>query len=449
MAQALRGTTSRLRATAMPSGDGHHDATRSATVVPAATGWGLPFTTTRPGGRSSGRRVCIRVARAAWTPAWHLAQEPARAGSATNRPGPKGAMHRAARRHRPWRPRPPRSAGPGGSPAGSGRWPGRARRRPPPAVVPRWARCRGSPDAVPRSTSPSDHLGEPRHDAMRVAQQLVDGAGGHGGVEAPFLDRGADHDGAVPARHDVDRGALHHARAPCGTTPGRAGSARRRRIWPLTGRTGGTAPRGSPSSWADQRPAASTTARGVRGSSPPSRRTPGTVPPGLEGRRTACPVDRRRRRPSPRRAAPRRAGGCRPGGRRGPRSRRARRARWSARGAGRGGRSATAPRGRGRVGTRRAPAPRPGRRRRPPRPASPWCGSRRGGPRPGQLGGEGRPAAAPTRGPGTSRDSSPWWTSLTGASIPAAAHDAPRPGRGRPRPPSCPGRPPARPRPGR
>ena len=75
--------------------------------------------------------------------------------------------------------------------------------------------------------------------------------------------------------------------------------------------------------------------------------------------------------------------------------------------------------------------PRPGRRRRPPPPASPRCGSRWADPTlGGELGGEARASGAPTPGSRARRGSSPWWTSLTGASIPAAAHDAPRPGSG-------------------
>ena len=78
----------------------------------------------------------------------------------------------------------------------------------------------------------------------------------------------------------------------------------------------------------------------------------------------------------------------------------------------------------------RAPRSKPGRRRRRPPPASPRCGSRWACP---------RHRAARPRTPATdSADararaksgSSPWCTSLTGASIPAAAHDAPRPGVG-------------------
>ena len=88
-------------------------------------------------------------------------------------------------------------------------------------------------------------------------------------------------------------------------------------------------------------------------------------------------------------------------------------------------------------------APRPGpRRRRRPR-ASPWCDTRWTDPRPrlssaanaGQRRADAKAKA--------SSGSSPWCTSLTGASIPAAAHEAPRPGSGSttatvmPRPATC------------
>ncbi len=48
------------------------------------------------------------------------------------------------------------------------------------------------------------HLGDVGQQAVGLAQQLVDAAGGDRGVEAPLLDRGADDQAAVGARHQVD-----------------------------------------------------------------------------------------------------------------------------------------------------------------------------------------------------------------------------------------------------
>ncbi len=48
------------------------------------------------------------------------------------------------------------------------------------------------------------HLGDVGQQAVGLAQQLVDAAGGDRGVEALLLDRGADDQAAVGARHQVD-----------------------------------------------------------------------------------------------------------------------------------------------------------------------------------------------------------------------------------------------------
>ena len=104
----------------------------------------------------------------------------------------------------------------------------------------------GEPGRRPAVVSPSSSSVTPGHDPVRVAQELVDGPGGDRGVEAPFLDGGAHHHGAVEARDEVDRRALHDGAHGPGHDRGARGAGRRRRICPFTGRTGGAAPGGQP-----------------------------------------------------------------------------------------------------------------------------------------------------------------------------------------------------------
>ena len=147
--------------------------------------------------------------------------------------------HAATPSQRPRRRGRPRPAAPAGCRCGSGRWRGAGRRARPGPIS---GRLSGRAGAQAGGRLDQLQLGDLGEQPVGLAQQLVDAAGGDRGVEAPLLDRGADDQPPVGARHEVDAlggdDPLDTARlAPPGE--------RRSRIWPLTGRTGGRASSGS------------------------------------------------------------------------------------------------------------------------------------------------------------------------------------------------------------
>ncbi len=172
----------------------------------------------------------------------------------------------------------------------------------------------------PVAVSSSSSSSTPGTIARASHEQFVHGARPHRGVGPPLLDRGADDDRAVPAGHQVHRAAVHQAahgaRQQC---DGRRGVGRpEAKDVPLDGAQGGQPRPGEPVDGAQSR--AGRQDDEVRAEAAAVRQD--ERGPVVE-RGDACSRRRSpRRRGKPRRAL-RGAPGCRPGGRPGPRCRRA------------------------------------------------------------------------------------------------------------------------------
>ena len=99
------------------------------------------------------------------------------------------------------------------------------------------------------------HLGDVGKDAVGLAQQLVDAAGGDRGVEAALFLGRADDQATILARHQV--GALGGDDAAAAGGPSSRG--RSSTTSPFTGRTGGRASEGNHAVCPDHAPLHSTT----------------------------------------------------------------------------------------------------------------------------------------------------------------------------------------------
>ena len=284
--------------------------------------------------------------------------------------------------------------------------------RPHEASARRADRPAGCPASPGRSPAPQlldlelEHAG---HDLGEVAEQLVDAARGRPRCpsRAPPSSRRAR-----SGRRRGGRGSRRACGSCASTSPGPRGS-RRRRIWPLTGRTGSRR-RAAPLHGAggdDDLPARTRAG---------ARRTP--VDPAAASRSRGGARRRRARTPSAQRGDEARAGRRRR--RPGRRARAGRSARARARRGAPGSGAAARPRGRARAGTRagaRAPRPRRGRGRRRACP----CGAARSRPSLASSAQKRGEAARRARRPSASSASSPNSASVTGASMPAATRHAP------------------------
>ena len=157
----------------------------------------------------------------------------------------------------------------------------------------------GLPGRRPAVASTQLELGDLRDQPVGLAQQLVDPARRHGGVEAALLHRRADDQPAIGAAAPCRRARRRRS----ARRPARLARPRRVRISPFTGRTGGLASAGIQSRRPDQQPAVRTTARPSkpRPSAVASRQTPpacsaDTRPRHRRGRAHRPPIERREQR---------------------------------------------------------------------------------------------------------------------------------------------------------